>query len=732
MEGPPNRNEPTQTPRPRSAAGRRAFRRWGPLWWTNVVVSALVALVAADFIVEYTLAKVPLPPEVKLPSTSKVYDRHGELIATYRDEVTRFIIDTSTLPGHVREAVIAAEDRDFFEHEGISPLGMARAAWANVTSGRVEQGGSTITQQYIKNAVLNDPSRTVERKMKEAILAIKLERRYSKRQILDYYLNTVYFGRGAYGIQAAAGVYFGKDAAKLKPHQSAYLAGLIPAPGAFQTKEAGLERRERVLDAMNQEGYISDEVRERAVKAKLRFETSEPLRTHRQPAAYFLEWLRKEFLYPRFGDCLYRCGLNIHTTIDLEMQREAEQAIATTLDESGDPESALVSMTPRGLVRAMVGGQNFTSIRKARGFNYATDGKRQAGSAFKPFTLLRAYEEGISPTSRFSGASPNTVEDPVCAGPDGIWQPENYGGSSYGMLDLYQGTANSVNTVYAELISEVGPSDVADLVSRFGFSGDGDDGEIPAHCSLSLGTLDVSVLEMTRAYAALAARGALPKVTPLTWVEGRSGRCLVGYIAPKGMKCRKNVDVEPKQIVEANTVDVLTSTLDDVVEYGTGTSAAIGRPVAGKTGTTQDNRDSWFAGYTPELATVVWMGYPVEAGPDGKRGTADDVSPLMQECGIPKKCRPVHGIDVTGGSFPAEMWATYMTAALEGFEIASFMPPFDMPDIVLNPPPPPPEPKNKKGKGDDDRDKDGDPDEEEQDGEGNGKGEGKGNGKGTN
>lgn len=724
MEAPPNQNEQKPAPPRRPAPVRRALRRWGPLWWANIVLSAVVALVAADFIVDYTLAKVPLPPEVKLPSTSKVYDRHGELIATYRDEVTRFIIDTSDLPDHVRQAVIAAEDRDFFEHEGISPLGMARAAWANVTSGRVEQGGSTITQQYIKNAVLNDSSRTVDRKMKEAILAIKLERKYSKPEILDYYLNTVYFGRGAYGIQAAAGVYFGKEAKRLKLHQAAYLAGLIPAPGAYQTKEAGLARRERVLTAMQQEGYIDRAQRERAAKAKLRFETSKPLRARRQPAAYFLEWLRKEYLYPRFGDCLYRCGLNIHTTIDLEMQREAEQAIATTLDEKGDPESALVSMTPRGLVRAMVGGQDFTSVRKARGFNYATDGKRQAGSAFKPFTSLRAYEENISPTSRFSGASPNTIEDPECAGPDGIWQPENYGGSSYGMLDLYQGTANSVNTVYAELISEVGPADVADLVRRFGFSGDGNDRKIPAHCSLSLGTLDVSVLEMTRAYAALAGRGALPKVTPVTWIEGRSGRCLVGYIPPKNAKCKKTVKVQPKQIVDEDAVDVLTSTLEGVVEYGTGTSASIGRPVAGKTGTTQDNRDSWFAGYTPQLATVVWMGYPVIAGPDGKRGTADDISPLMQACGIPRKCRPVHGIDVTGGSFPAEIWAAYMTAALEGTEVGYFTSPLDMPDIVLNPPPPPPPPKADKGKKDDNGDKGSSDNEDEGNGKDNGKGKG--------
>ena len=727
---PPSRSSRETPPRRAKAAWRpRAPRRWGPLWWANVLGAVFLAWVAADFAVEYSLAKVPLPPEVKLPSTSEVYDRNGKLIATYRDEVTRFIIDIDQLPDHVWEAVLAAEDRKFFEHEGISPSGMVRAAWANVTSGEVQQGGSTLTQQYIKNAVLEDSSRTVERKLKEAILAIKLERAYSKQEILDFYLNTVYFGRGAYGIEAAAGVYFAKDAAKLKLHEAAYLAGLIPAPGAYQDRKTGAERRDRVLEAMRSEGYITEAERGRAARSKLRFNIDKPLRSHQQPAAYFLEWLRKEYLYPRFGDCLYQCGLKIHTTIDLEMQTEAEEAISANLGSPEHPEAALVSITPGGAVRAMVGGRDFTSVKKARGFNFATDGKRQAGSAFKPFTLLRAYEENISPTSRFDGASPNTIEDPLCAGPEGVWQPENYGGSSYGMLDLNVATADSVNTVYAELISEVGPADVAALIERFGFTGTS--GEIPADCSLSLGTLDVSVLEMARAYAGLAGRGALPKVTPIRWVEGRNGRCLLGYSPPEKMRCKKSVNSEPNQIIAENTVDVLTQSLEGVIEYGTGTSAAIGRPAAGKTGTTQDNRDAWFAGYTPQLATVVWMGYPVEPGPDKKPGTADDISPLMQECGEPVRCRPVEGIDVTGGSFPSTIWSAFMSGALEGTEIAYFTPPYDMPDIVLNPPPPPPPPKpeGKKGRGDDSKDDKDDEDASGDKGQSNDGGNGKGNDK---
>lgn len=659
----------------------------------NLVLGLVVAWVAADYAVEYALAEVPLPQEVKLPTSSQVYDRNGRLIATYRGEVTRFMIDIDDLPEHVTQAVLAAEDRDFYEHEGISLGGMARAAWTNLTSGQVEQGGSTITQQYVKNAVLNDSSRTIERKMKEAILSIKLEREYSKDQILEFYMNTVYFGRGAYGIEAAARAYFGKNAKNLTLAEAAYLAGIIPAPASYQPgpgQDAAETRRDYVLRAMESEGYITGQAAERASSRKIRFRTTSDMNRKKQPAAYFLEWLRKDYLYPRFGEKLYTGGLKIYTTLDLDMQAAAEDAIETYLNEKGQPQAALVSMTPQGEVRAMVGGRNFTDIKSARGFNFATDGVRQAGSSFKPFTLLAAIEEDISLNSYISGESPKTIEDPACTGPDGVWEPENYGGSSYGSMDLNQATANSVNTVYAELIAEIGPDKVADLLERFGFTAPTEDGSIPAHCSLSLGTLDVSVLQMARAYAGLAARGELPDVTPITHVEDRTGRCLVGYGTPKKMDCKKRFAAKPQIATDPNNVDVLSRSLLGVVENGTGTAAQIGRPVAGKTGTTQDSRDAWFAGYVPQLATVVWMGYPIEKGPDKKLGTADDVSPLMQSCYDSPRCRPVNGVSVTGGSFPAQIWSSFMSVVMEGIEVLDFPYPVDSPDTVLNPPPPPP------------------------------------------
>ena len=684
-----------------SRAHRWRRRVRSPGWWIGIVASVVFALAAADYAVEYALARVPLPDEVKLPQSARVYDRHGKLIATYRDEVTRFMIDAGSLPDHVREAVIAAEDRDFYQHEGISFSAMVRAAWENFTARDVTQGGSTITQQYIKNAVLNDPSRTIERKVNEAILAIKLEKRYTKDAILEFYLNTVYFGRGAYGIEAAARSYFAKHANQLTLAESAYLAGLIPAPERYQSGEDAVARRAYVLNAMEEEGYITQAEKERARDAELRKERSAQLRPYTQEAAYFIEWLRKKYLYPRFGDCLFRCGLKIYTTIDMDMQRAAEEAIATNLPDDIDPQAALVSMTQRGEIRALVGGRTgFNKRLKARGFNYATDSRRHAGSAFKPFTLATAIEEDISPHSRFTGYSPKTIDDPWCMTGEEQWIVDNYGGSSYGTLDLVTATSNSVNTVFAELITEVGPDKVAELVEAMGFRNANGGHQIDPVCSLALGTLDVSPLEMARAYATFAARGVRPKVTPIRWVDNATEDCILGYRPPKKKDCRTEVDVDGEQVMDPNSADVLTEALTGVIEGGTATGAFIGRPAAGKTGTAQDNRDAWFAGYVPQLATVVWMGYPVENGPDGKFGTADDVSPVMQYCGLPH-CRPVHGISVTGGSFPATIWSQFMLAALDGVEVRYFTAPTYQPTTVINPPPPPKEKKDK-DKGDDD------------------------------
>ena len=679
--------------RPKSRT-QRVLLRFG---WVLPIVAVLLG--GAILLLTYAFASIPLPREIRLDQTARVYDVNGKLIGTFSGEERRIIISPKRIPEHVKQAVVAAEDRDFYHHNGVSLKGILRAGWANVTGGEITQGGSTITQQYIKNAVLQDPSRTITRKIKEAVLAIKLERRYTKAEILGFYLNTIYLGRGAYGIQAAAQAYFGKSASALTLPEAAYLASIIPSPESYQPDEhprLARERRDRVLDVMVEEDYITEAQAEQAKAHKVEAVSRSQVDSNNQTAAYFMEWLRREYLEPEFGNRLYTDGLKIYTTLDLEKQQQAEQAIAGVLTEPTDPQASLVSITPRGEVRAFVGGRDFNNRRKARGTIFASDlPGHQSGSALKPFTLLTAIEDGISPQSRFSGASPVTIEDPECSQNGQPWQPENFGGSSYGTLTLDQATTNSVNTVFAQVAAEVGPEAIAGTLDDFGFSPKLGADEIEPVCSLALGAFPATPVEMARAYAGFAGRGRLPDVIPIRYVLDGNGDCRISYL-PQKFDCETEKKTAPTTVAEANDVDVLTQTLTHVVTSGTAAaSVEIGRPAAGKTGTAQNNVSSWFAGYVPQLTTVVWMGYPIEKGPDGKRGTSDDFVPRMGFCSDTTLCRPVHGIEVTGGSFPAQIWDAYMEQATSGMEVLPFAMPTDLPDEVINsapPPSPPPSP----------------------------------------
>jgi penicillin-binding protein 1A len=529
----------------------------------------------AILMLTYAFASIPLPDDIPLKSATKVYDRDGELIGIFSGSERRFIIETDAfMPGGKKEfvgyAVLAAEDRDFFDHNGVSIRGIMRAGWANLTGGEVQQGGSTITQQYVKTAVLQDPARTISRKVKEAILAIKLERRHSKNEILGFYLNTIYLGRGAYGIEAAAEAYFDKPATKLNLGEAAYLAGIIPSPESYQPDEdpeGARARRDRVIDQMVAEGYITEDQAEKAKSKKVKLKGgSESLKF--QKAAYFMEWIRKDILEPEFGDDLYTGGLEIHTTLDLDMQNMAEEAVSSVLTEPTDPQASLVSMTPRGEVRAFVGGKAYTNVKKARGFNYAVDPPgHQAGSTAKPFTLLAAIEEGISPTSVFSGSSPRIITEPACNPP---WEVNNFGGSSFGTLTLDQATQSSVNTIYAQLVAEIGPEAVADLLKNFGFGKD-----IDPNCSLALGSIEFTPLEMARGYAGFASMGVLPTVTPVAYVLDSDGECIKEFIPSKAGCDREARDKRGgERVVEENSAAVLTQILTHVVQGGTAPQAA--------------------------------------------------------------------------------------------------------------------------------------------------------------
>ncbi|HYO61233.1 MAG TPA: transglycosylase domain-containing protein, partial [Actinomycetota bacterium] len=613
----------------RAATGRTTAQRW-LLRYGWLLPFAALFVGGSILVLTYAFASIPLPEDVDyLNSSAEVFDRHGRVIGTFTDEERRFLVDTDELLDKrpfLGEAVIAAEDRDFYEHNGVSIRGIARAAWANLTGGEIREGGSTITQQYVKNTVLT-PERTVSRKLKEAVLAIKLERRYSKKQILGFYLNTIYLGRGAYGIEAAARAYFDKHAEELTLREAAYLASIIPSPEALDptTNPLGArQRRNLVLQEMAGEGFISQRKAEKASRGKVKAIKRSTGAPKTQTAAYFMEWLRRDILGPRLEAQLYTGGLKIHTTLDLDMQRYAEEAVAASLTEPEEPQAALVSMTPGGQIRALVGGRDFKNVKKARGFNFATDVGRQPGSAFKPFTLLAAIDEGVSLSSRFSGHSPMTIPDEECYTDGGPWEVDNYGGSSYGTIDLRQATANSVNTVYAQLIAEIGPEKVASLLEELALNAGGD---IPPTCSLSLGgSFDVTALDLARAYAAVDAGGVLPEITPVTYIEDSHGNCLIEYVQDKDRECETEAKDDGERVVDDDVAYALTQTLETVVTSGTAADAvSLPRPAAGKTGTTQDNKDAWFAGYVPQLTTVVWMGYPLE----DRKGTANDIVPLM-------------------------------------------------------------------------------------------------------
>ncbi len=520
----------TKKKRPSTKLARPRSLRWVlRIGWLFPVGALLVG--ASLLVLTYAFASIPLPQEIPLSSSAEVYDRDGRLIGTYTGEVRRFLLDREQLedlPDYIEDAVISSEDKDFYKHNGVSLRGIVRAAWANFSGGEIQQGGSTITQQYIKQAVLQDPSRTIVRKAKEVVLAIKLERRHSKKEILGFYLNTIYLGRGAYGFEAAARTYFDKHASELSLSQAAYLASIIPAPESYQPDEnrrGASERRDRVLAGMVRDGHITAKQLKRASRFPVRMADGLEERTTRTKAAYFMEWLRKEYLYPEYGNELYTRGLKIYTTLDLDMQRYAEDAVDSILTEPEDPQAALVSMTPTGAVRAMVGGEHYTSVRKSRNFNYATDYPgRHTGSSFKSFTLAAAIEDDISPTSSFSGSSPAFIEE--CPGENGLppWEVSNYGGGSYGTMSLDSATTNSVNTIYAQLIAEIGAEKVANLLEDFEFHPPSGKTGIPPNCSLALGAFDATVLEMARGYATFAGRGLLPEVQPIRYIDNARER----------------------------------------------------------------------------------------------------------------------------------------------------------------------------------------------------------------
>ena len=563
----------------------------------------------------------------------------------------REIVAYEEIPQVLIDAVIATEDKDFFEHKGVDPVGVARAFWSNVTEEDSEatQGGSTITQQYVKNVYLT-PERTYERKINEAIMALKLERELPKKEILERYLNTIYFGRGAYGVAAAARDYFGKDLDQIGLPEASYLAGIIRAPEAADAnrpatdptaaaqREAATERRSQVLGQMLGEGFITAEEHD-AVDA-MGWEYVVERSTNKNfgnvahaelGSEYFIEyvrqWLLRQDVFPLTDAEIYGGGLRVYTTIDWNAQAKAYEAILAELNRPDDPVASLVAVDHEGNVRAMIGGYdwNASQVNLAAGIEGGGSG-RQPGSSFKTFGLVAALEQGMSLGQYYN--APGRMQLSLPGGE--IWDVGNYGDAGLGTLDLVGATVNSSNTAYAQLALDVGSSSIVETAHRMGVRS-----ELPEFPAVVLGTGSVSVLDMTAGYATLASEGMKVGAHVVTRVTDAEGTVLYD----------KDRDAPATQVVDPQVARNVNWVLNQVVQRGTGTKAQFAQPAAGKTGTTEDYRDAWFAGFTCHYTAAVWVGYP---GPETRY------------------MKGVHGINVAGGTFPTQIWQRFMSSMDDG------------------------------------------------------------------
>jgi membrane peptidoglycan carboxypeptidase len=663
-----------------ASAGPPAGRKWLRRGLWTVLAFAVLGLVGVG--VAYAMVKVPQPNELATAQASIIYYADGktEMGRLSDAEGNRESVPLSKVPDHMQKAMLAAEDQNFYQNNGISPTGIARAVWVAVKGGQATQGGSTITQQYVKNYFLTQ-DRTISRKAREMLISIKIDQQQSKGQILENYLNTIYYGRGAYGIQTASKAYFNKDVSKLTPAESAFLASVIrgpslydPALGDKQLANAQ-ERSGFILDAMVEKGWLDQGEREKAT-----FPEAKPYKPRQQSgtAGYLVEMVKDELLttHKISESDLDRGGLRIISTVERSKQTAMQDAVKEERPE--DTPSVHVGMASikpgDGAIVALYGGEDFAK----RPQNAATQDKMQAGSTFKIFTLIAALQSGdVSLKSRFDGSSPQYFEEfaddnaPTENGRRG--RVKNFGDESFGRINLRTATGHSVNTVYANLNVLAGPEKSMKAAKDAGVRS-----ELQGNVANVLGTDYVTVMDMATAYATIAAEGV--RAQPYIVKEIRYLDKSVPAIKAK----KKTQQVFDKDLM-SDVIDAMTEPVNGGTARYVG--ANLGRPAAGKTGTSESFRSAWFDGYVPQLQAAVGL---FRSGKGGKELQMEDL--------------PNAG-NITGGTYPARIWTAYMKRALEGSKVVPFPEPAGVnrdadppppttkaPPARTQAPPPPPEP----------------------------------------
>lgn len=584
-----------------------------------IVILVMITGIGCGFLTASMNTKPDLASDIQPPASSQIYDINGNEIANVHAAENRRPVKISQVPRDLQNAFVAVEDNRFYEHMGVDPRGIMRALWSNVRGQAISEGGSTITQQLAKNAYLTQ-DRTLKRKVQEVFLALQLERQYTKQEILELYLNQIYFGQGAYGVQAAAKTYFGKNVEDLDLNECAMLAGIPKSPNYYSPTnnlQAAEERKSVVLDQMEKYGYINASQASKTKKEELKL-VKQTKSTETNEASYFIDYVTQKLIDKYGADAVYKDGLKIYTTIDMDMQRAAEAAMKNlpTYNKDGNgieqPQGALVAIDPHnGHVKAMVGGRGTDQ------FNRATMAERQPGSAFKPFVFAAALENSFTP---------NTVinDSPVKIGD---WEPQNYDRSFSGKVSLREVARNSLNVPTVKIAQKLGidkPIYYAQEMGITTFVLEGAQNDRNLATSLGGLTKGVTPLELTSAYGTFANKGIHVDPVVIVKVLDRNGKVI------------EQAEEKQRSVISENSAAELTSMLQTVIQKGTGTHANIGRPAAGKTGTTSDYHDAWFVGYTPDLVAGVWIGNDNNAS--------------------------LHSM--TGGQTPAEIWKAFMSKAL--------------------------------------------------------------------